>query len=69
MPSKIRRLDNRLHNSLVLHWTPSVKRNYVPLDTNGLSELSSLKVDHPPAYENLLQRFYFFMTTKGICSC
>ncbi len=29
-----RRLDN-LHNSLVLHWTPSVKYNCMPLDTNG----------------------------------
>ena len=29
-----RRLDNRLHNSLVLHWTPCVKQNCAPLDTN-----------------------------------
>jgi hypothetical protein len=28
-----RRLDNRLHNPLVLHWTPSVKQDCVPLDT------------------------------------
>src|SRR5271168_4658565 len=30
-----RRLDHRLHNFLVLHWTPSVKYKCVPLDTNG----------------------------------
>jgi hypothetical protein len=30
-----RRFDNRLHNSLVLHWTPSVKYNCMPLDTTA----------------------------------
>jgi hypothetical protein len=34
-----RRFDNRLHNSLVLHWTPSVKYNCMPLDTNVLRRL------------------------------
>jgi len=29
------RFNNRLHYSFVLHWTPAVKKNGIPLDTNG----------------------------------
>ncbi len=39
-----RRLDHRLHNSLVLHWTPSVKSNCMPLDTNRLRRLQNVVV-------------------------
>jgi hypothetical protein len=41
-----------LHYSFVLHWTPAVKKNGIPLDTNGF---------HSKALDKRVPLSYFAM--------